>query len=385
MNAIRSNGGSAVAEQYDALIVGAGIVGAACAQALAEAGLSVGVIEAQTVGGGATAAGMGHIVVMDDSPAQLALTHYSQGLWDVLGAAAPEAIEYSRCGTLWVAADDEELEAARAKHAVYQATGIPGEVLDAAALYAWEPHLRPGLAGGLRVPGDSVIYPPRAAVWLLRQAAPGRVMLITGAVARLVPGGVQLADGTVIRSEVVVLANGAQVVNLAPNVPIRPKKGHLVITDRYPGFVRHQLVELGYVKSAHAAHGDSVAFNVQPRPTGQLLIGSSRQLDVDSRAVEYPILARMLARALAYMPDLARLSGTRVWTGVRAATPDGLPLIGPHPTRPGVWLATGHEGLGITTALGTAQLLTAQIIGQPPPLPVEPYLPARSFAEVAHA
>lgn len=374
-----------MAEHSDVLIVGAGIVGAACAHALAAEGLAVGVIEAQTVGGGATAAGMGHIVVMDDSPAQLALTRYSQGLWDVLGAAAPQATEYSRSGTLWVAADDEELVAARAKHAVYQASGIPSTVLDTAGLYAWEPHLRPGLAGGLRVPGDSVVYPPRVAAWLLRQTAPGRVRLIAGTVVRLVPGGVQLADGAVFRSAIVVLANGAQAVGLAPGLPIRPKKGHLVITDRYPGFVRHQLIELGYVKSAHAAHGDSVAFNVQPRPTGQLLIGSSRQLDVDSRAIDYPILARMLARALAYLPDLAGISCTRVWTGVRAATPDGLPLIGPHPTLPDVWLAAGHEGLGITTALGTARLLAAQILGQPPPLPVEPYLPARSFAEVAHA
>src|SRR5829696_5660927 len=148
MSAIRSNGGSAVADRADVLIVGAGIVGTACAHALAAGGLAVGVIEAQTVGGGATAAGMGHIVVMDDSPAQLALTRYSQELWDALGAAAPQESEYSRCGTLWVAADDEELGAARAKHAVYQAAGIPSEVLDAAALYAWEPHLRPGLAGG---------------------------------------------------------------------------------------------------------------------------------------------------------------------------------------------------------------------------------------------
>jgi glycine/D-amino acid oxidase-like deaminating enzyme len=268
---------------------------------------------------------------------------------------------------------------------VYQAAGIPSEVLDAAILYAWEPHLRPGLAGGLRVPGDSVVYPPRAAAWLLQQAAPGRITLITGTVVRLLPGGVQLADGTVMRSEITVLANGARAVDLAPELPIRPKKGHLVITDRYPGLVRHQLIELGYVKSAHAAQGDSVAFNVQPRPTGQLLIGSSRQPDVNSRVVDYPILARMLARALAYLPALAGLSCTRVWTGVRAATPDGLPLIGPHPTRPGLWLATGHEGLGITTALGTAHLLAAQILGQHLPLPVAPYLPARSFAEVAHA
>jgi glycine/D-amino acid oxidase-like deaminating enzyme len=109
--------------------------------------------------------------------------------------------------------------------------------------------------------------------------------------------------------------------------------------------VSHQLVELGYAASAHASDGTSVAFNVQPRPTGQLLIGSSRQFDTDDARVEPPVLARMLRRAAGYLPELADLNGIRAWTGFRSASPDGLPLLGEHPARPGVWLAVGHEGL----------------------------------------
>jgi glycine/D-amino acid oxidase-like deaminating enzyme len=106
---------------------------------------------------------------------------------------------------------------------------------------------------------------------------------------------------------------------------------------------------------------------------------------VATRDVDYTMLARMLARAVAYLPGLARLSCIRVWTGLRAATPDGLPLIGPHPARSGVWVAGGHEGLGITTSLATGQLLAAQMLGHTPPIPVEPYLPARVLQEAAHA
>jgi glycine/D-amino acid oxidase-like deaminating enzyme len=374
-----------VAEQADVLIVGGGIVGAACAAALAAAGVAVAVLEADTVGSGATAAGMGHIVVMDDSPAQLVLTRYSQRLWDAFAEAAPARVEYRRCGTLWVAADAEELQAARDKHTLYAAHDVPGEVLDAPALYECEPALRAGLAGGLLVPGDSVVYPPAAAEALLAQAKQHGGRVIAGMAVRLVPGGVELAGGSVIHSESIVIANGARAVELAHELPISPKKGHLAITDRYPGVVRHQLVELGYVKSAHAPHGDSVAFNVQPRATGQLLIGSSRQPDVATREVDYAMLARMLARAVAYLPGLARLSCIRVWTGLRAATPDGLPLIGQHSARPGVWIAGGHEGLGITTSLATGQLLAAQMLGRTPPIPAEPYLPARVLQEVTHA
>jgi glycine/D-amino acid oxidase-like deaminating enzyme len=366
-----------VGQSFEVLIVGAGIVGAACALELAAAGISVGVIERDMPGSGATAAGMGHIVVMDDSAAQLALTCYSRALWDAFAQDAPERYEYARCGTIWVAADDEELRAVEQKQRIYSASGVASEILDARTLHTLEPQLRPDLAGGLLVAGDSVVYPPRSAALLVERALQAGATLIAGHAARIESGGVRLADGSLVSAGAVVLANGLRSVDLAPELPIRAKKGHLAITDRYPGFVRHQLVELGYIKNAHTSSGDSVAFNVQPRATGQLLIGSSRQFDVQTNELDQPILSEMLVRARSYLPKLGSLSIIRVWTGLRAATPDGLPLIGPHPQRHGVWLATGHEGLGITTALGTAKLLAAQLLGHAQEIPVEPYLPSR--------
>jgi glycine/D-amino acid oxidase-like deaminating enzyme len=370
-----------MSETYDVLIVGAGIVGTACARELACAGLSVCVLERDTVGSGATAAGMGHIVVMDDSPAQLTLTRFSQTLWDALVQETPGGHEYTHCGTIWVASDAEEMQAVHEKHALFATYAVPSEVLDAERLYELEPHLRPSLAGGLLVPGDSVVYPPRSAATLMRQAAHQGAILCPGTAAHLLSNeiGVRLADGQEIKAGALVLANGALGPELLPSLPIRPKKGHLAITDRYPGFVNHQLVELGYIKNAHSASGDSVAFNAQPRATGQVLIGSSRQFDALSGEVEQAMLARMLNAALAYLPELGQLNCIRCWTGFRAATPDGLPLIGPDGECPGVWLATGHEGLGITTAPATAHLLAAQILGHAPAIPYEPYLPTRSF------
>jgi len=144
-------------------------------------------------------------------------------------------------------------------------------------------------------------------------------------------------------------------------------------------------VELGYLKSAHSVTSDSVAFNVQPRRTGQLLIGSSRQYGADHQEVDAGMLARMLQRAQSYMPGIGRLSVVRCWTGFRAATPDKLPLIGPQHRDDPVWLATGHEGLGITTSLGTARILVDQLTGREPEIAVAPYLPSRVSQEHAHA
>src|ERR1019366_10271295 len=118
----------------DVAIAGGGIVGAACAAECAAAGLKVAVVEPGPVGGGATAAGMGHIVVMDDSPAQIALTLYSRQLWIELSRELPADVEYLPCGTMWVAAGEEELAEVRRKKRVYDSIGVRSEVLDAQAL-----------------------------------------------------------------------------------------------------------------------------------------------------------------------------------------------------------------------------------------------------------
>jgi glycine/D-amino acid oxidase-like deaminating enzyme len=199
-------------------------------------------------------------------------------------------------------------------------------------------------------------------------------------------GGVLLADGSRVSAGRSVLATGPWSPELMPGLPVRKRKGHLVITERYPGFVHHQIVELGYLKSAHSVSKDSVAFNIQPRQTGQMLIGSSRQYDADGTEVEHEILGRMLARAIEYLPSLAKLTATRVWTGHRAATPDKLPLIGPSLDNDRIWLASGHEGLGITTSLGTGRLVADLLLGRETKIPAHPYAPARFVnAVAAHA
>jgi glycine/D-amino acid oxidase-like deaminating enzyme len=368
----------------DVLIVGAGIVGAACADALSEAGLKVRVLESGAVGGGATAAGMGHIVVMDDSEAQFALTHYSRKLWNSIASSFPPEVEFEPCGTLWVAADEEEMAAVRSKEGYYRERRVPVEVLDAKALARAEPNLRPSLAGCLRVPGDSVIYAPCAAHWFLQQARERGATLDRGNVTEVRDGELLLSDGRHFSAGIIVCANGTWATQLFPNLAVKPRKGHLAITDRYPGFVHHQLVELGYLKSAHSHSEESVAFNVQPRKTGQLLIGSSRQYGQTDGEVDRSILTRMLLRAVEYMPSLGRLEVIRCWTGFRAATEDKLPLIGPCPGSQNVYLATGHEGLGITTSLGTARLLADLIMGRSPAIDPSPYLPSRMRAELAH-
>jgi D-hydroxyproline dehydrogenase subunit beta len=179
----------------------------------------------------------------------------------------------------------------------------------------------------------------------------------------------------------VVNAAGASAPMLTPGLPIVPRKGLLAITDRYPGMCRHQIVELGYLTSAHAMTSESVAFNVQPRFTGQILIGSSRELVGWDASLNHELLGRMLARATDLMPVLRDVSVIRCWTGFRPATPDKLPLIGKWEGTPGLWIASGHEGLGITMSLATAELIADQLAGRAPEIDAAPYSPMRVLSQ----
>ena len=372
------------------IVIGAGVVGAACANTLAQEKLRVLLLDAEFPGGGTTGVAMGHVVVLDDSDAQLRLSAYSRQLWNELAADMPPDCEAERRGTLWIATDDAEMAAARTKGELYRSYGVAATLLDPQELAAREPYLRPGLAGALFVPDDSVLYPPAAARYLTECAQRAGAELREGTrVESIGPRSVTVRDRAgqrmTIDAGAIVNAAGIGAVDLTPGLPIIPRKGHLVITDRHPGICTSQLVELGYLHSAHSMGGASTAFNVQPRPTGQVLIGSSRELVGRDPSINRDLLRTMLERAAEFLPALAGCAALRAWTGFRPATPDSLPLIGRWDPVDGLWIAAGHEGLGITMALGTARLIAAGILGRTPPLDPAPFAPMRAIPALAAA
>ena len=366
----------------DVAIVGGGVVGCACAHAATRAGLRVAVFEAQRVGAGATAAGMGHLVTIDDDPAEFALARLSMRLWRAWSDW--DAIERRATGTLWLAETAAQRDAAHAKLARLRGAGLDADWLAPDALHAAEPRLARDLAGALRVSGDEVAYGPELAARLAAgvRAGGGRIVEMAP-VAALRDDGLQLADGTRVVAGHVLLAAGCDSTRLwrgRSPLALRPRKGQLAITDRHPGYIAHALVELGYIDAAHGDADESVAFNAQPRASGQVLLGSSRSYADTTPVVDAHVLARMVRRARRFLPDIGALQMLRCWAGFRPATVDGRPLIGRIPDTANQWVATGHEGLGLTTATGTASVWLDLLLGRAPAIDPAPYAPAR-FAE----
>ncbi|HXW67905.1 MAG TPA: FAD-dependent oxidoreductase [Thermoplasmata archaeon] len=364
--------------RYDVAVVGAGIVGGACAREIARAGRSVVLLEAGEPGRETSCRAMGHVGVYDDNPAQLALTRLALELWAKEAPRLPPEVEYVRRGSLWIATSEEEMAEVAAKEARFRAHGVEAESIDGARLHELEPNLRADLPGACWVAGDVVLDAAEATHYLLREAVSAGAELRGGAHVRsLGPEGVVLDDGTRVASDRIVLAAGWQAPRLMPQLPIRPRKGHIALIAPRPGFVRHQLSEIGYVRDTEASRDDVISFSFQPRTSGRYLLGATRQYVGESLEVDPRVIERLLARAREFLPEFDRLTVERTWAGLRPAGPDSIPILGRVPARPWLFLAAAHEGIGITTSIATGRIVADLIDGRLPPLDPRPFLPDR--------
>ncbi|MFZ6776438.1 NAD(P)/FAD-dependent oxidoreductase [Undibacterium sp. Ji83W] len=361
-------------------VIGAGIVGTTCALKMQEEGYQVSLIDAASPGCGVTAVGMGHLVALDETEQELDLCLLSLRMWKDFFTEFPGTGEVSQCGTLWVAENEDQLSEAHHRAQAMNARLWRAEALTGEQVQKLEPALRPGLAGGVRVFGDSVVYPPKLAHFMAQLLVKrGGNLILGNRVAQLAANQLIFADGSKLTADIIIVAAGLEVARLLPEIAVFGRKGHLAITDRYPGRLSHQIVSMNYGQAAVTADALAVAANVQPRSNGQWLIGSCRQDGQTNNSLDPKVLGAVLQSAMKLLPCLADMQIIRAWAGMRPASPDGHPIIGPHPELPGVWLAAGHEGLGVTTAMATAKMLADQIAGRAGEIDHQHYSPERFF------
>ena len=410
------------------MVIGAGLVGAATAAALAATGRRVCVIDRAGPLGGATAAGEGNILVSDKLPGpELALALRSAALWRAFAAEYGPAAEFDVKGGVVAAHGEEQLTGLRDLGARQAAAGVTVEALDAAALRDAEPRLSPHLAGGAFYPQDAQVQPMRAALGYLALARRYGARVVAGAEAIALetrpgtaagaagettgpapsaatgpaPGRAATAAATGVSAlitsrgrvatPVVVNAagpwSGAVARRLGSALPVRPRRGRILVTEPIPAVIWHKVYEADYVRAvASDETGLRCSAVVEGTPSGAVLIGSSRDVAGFSRRPDPAALAEMARRAIALFPFLATVRVIRSYTGFRPASPDHLPVIGADPAVPGLFHATGHEGAGIGLAPATAELVTALIAGTAPvvtvpPVDAAPFSPARFAAQ----
>ncbi len=380
----------------DVVIVGAGVIGAACALACARAGLTVTVLDRGPVAGGTTGRGEGNLLVSDKSPGpELELSLLSLRLWSQTAAYLEEltgrpggGLELEPKGGLVVAADQAALDGLRVLAAGQAAAGVDARAVAADDLAGYEPHLAAGLAGGIHYPQDAQLQPMLATAGMLAAArrlgaavVAGRAMtgVRTGSGGRVV--AVRTDAGELACGWVVNAAGtwGGQVSQLAgAPVPVLPRRGVVLVTQPLPPLVRHKVYTAAYVTDvASEREGLDSSAVVEGTPAGTVLIGASRERVGFSPGLPVPVLARLAAQAVRLFPVLATARVIRAYSGFRPYCPDHLPVLGADPRVPGLVHACGHEGAGIGLAAATGHLVAQLLTGTAPDLDLTPFDPGR--------
>jgi glycine/D-amino acid oxidase-like deaminating enzyme len=321
---------------------------------------------------------MGHLVALDGSEPELALCRLSQRLWREVAPDLPASAHYRAAGTIWIAVGEDDMRELSRKQARLDQHGVPATELDPEGLLRAEPSLRPGLAGGLLVPQDALIDPMGVTQFFLTETRRSGGQMFPGvAVTRVDEGSVRLDRGDSLTAKWILNATGVGAPRLSEGIPVRPRKGHLLRFENVPAPLRHQLVEAGYGSSVRAREGASVAFNAHPAADGTWTVGASREWGSGSTDVDPATVERIRQRAAGFLPGLGGAALAKSWAGLRPAMPDHLPWIGRLPDSESVWVATGHEGLGITCSIGTGRLIVDALQGRRSEIPLEPYLPRK--------
>ncbi|MFD3615586.1 NAD(P)/FAD-dependent oxidoreductase [Streptomyces sp. NPDC058676] len=376
----------------DVVVVGAGMVGAACALYAARAGLDVTVVDRGPVAGGTTGRGEGNLLVSDKEPGpELELALLSGRLWGELEEEHGKFVEYEAKGGVVVASSPGGLAALERFAEGQRAAGVVAETVGGDALHDLEPHLAPGLPGAVHYPQDCQVMPALAAAHLLRASG---ARLLTG---RTVTGVPRAPDGAVrgvrtdqgdIHAPAVVNATGTWGSDLAAlagtSLPVLPRRGFVLVTEPLPRMVRHKVYAADYVADVAS---DSAALQTSPvvegTAAGPILIGASRERVGFDRTFSLPVAKALAAGATRLFPFLSEVRALRAYLGFRPYLPDHLPAIGPDPRVPGLHHACGHEGAGIGLATGTGHLIAQALTARTTDLDLTPFRPDRFTEEAA--
>ena len=372
----------------DIIVIGAGIIGAATAYFAARAGFSVTVIERDLPAGGTSSRCEGNILVSDkELGPELELTRFSLDLWGGELAEHGHLWEFERKGGIIVASRESSLASLERFSASQRQFGIRTERLDADALRGHEPHITDRALGAAYYPEDSQVQPVLAASHLLRLAREAGAQLVVRApVTGFLRAGDRVTGVRTPRGEF----SAAHIVNAtgtwagaigelagAP-VPVLPRRGFVMVTERLRPMVHHKVYAAEYVDNVGSSDaGLQASPVVEGTPAGTILIGSSRERVGFDSTVSVDALRTIARNAVALFPFLERTRILRHYHGFRPYCPDHLPVIGPDPRAPGLWHAAGHEGAGIGLAAGTGKLIAQALAGEEPGVPLAPFRPER--------
>jgi glycine oxidase len=352
--------------RYDAVVIGAGLIGLSCAWRARQRGLSVLVVDRAAAPGAGTsdvAAGMlAPVTEMDfGEEAPLRLNMLARERWAAFAAELEKATGlptgYRDSGALVVAADRDDAEALRRLHELHRSLGLASEWLTPSRCRELEPGLSPRIAGGILAPHDGSAD-PRATVRAL--AAAGGELALGADVDEIehdgsAVTGVRTRVGT-IECEQVVVAAGPWSASLAPfgdGPPVRPVKGQVL-----------ELRTRGAMSSPFERVLRTPRCYLVSRGDGRVVLGATVEEQGFDTAVTADGVFRLLEAAWEVLPEVGELELVGARAGLRPGTPDNAPIVGPDAELEGLIWATGHWRNGVLLAPLTGEVVATHLTGQ---------------------
>jgi len=382
-------------QSWDAIVIGAGIVGATTALSFTRAGLKTLVIDRGSVASGTTSAGEGNILVSDKEPGpELDLALRSRDAWFELADSIGNSFELEAKGGLVVARSDDGVKSLRTLTGKQRSAGVDAQDISSSDLRTLEPHLSHSITEGAFYPQDSQCQPMLAAAQILRVikesggdfSAGENVISIRSTAGRV--SGVETTSGF-INAPLVVNAAGTwagEIAHLAgSSLPIAPRRGFILVSVPTRKIIFHKVYDAEYVANVASGAADlQSSAVVEGTQSGTILIGASRERVGFKEGIDYSVLRILARQAIALFPILADIQLLRAYRGFRPYAPDHLPVIGEDARVKGLWHNAGHEGAGIGLAPASAQLITEGIMNHPQFMDASAFSPAR-FQEGAVA
>ncbi|MFF9777641.1 glycine oxidase ThiO [Streptomyces sp. NPDC013978] len=376
----------------DVLVVGGGIIGLVTAWRSAQRGFTTTVVDPEP-GGGAARVAAGMLAAVTElhygEETLLGLNLESARRYPDFAAELTEAtgldLGYRRSGTLAVALDADDRAHLRELHALQQRSGLDSEWLSGRECRRLEPMLAPGVRGGLRVDGDHQVDPRRLSGALVAACERAGVVFHRAwaeelTVARERATGIRTGDGDLLSAGHTVLAAGSLSGRLAGvpaevRPPVRPVKGQvlrLTVPKPYAPFLSRTVRAV--VRGSHVY--------LVPRENGELVVGATSEEQGWDTTVTAGGVYELLRDAHELVPGITELPLTETRAGLRPASPDNAPLLGPSGLD-GLLLATGHYRNGVLLTPVTGDVMAEVLTTGELPAEARDFTPLRFRAGAA--
>jgi len=363
---------------HDVIVVGGGVIGLSIARELAGR-KSVLLLDRGSTGQGTSRAAAGMLSPLseaDDQGPFFQLCRASYAMYDgfVEGLHSETALDvgFSRVGLLCLASSEEAAKTLHCRYEWQKDAGFNVKLLSADDVHQMEPLITLPIRAAMCIP-DELSVTPRQLVNVLREACLNRgVEIRTGVHVERIAQNQVCAGKLTLGAQTIVIASGVWSPSLAglnPQIPVYPRNGQ-ILSLRMPVGAFRRMIRWG---SSYFV----------PRNTGELVVGATNE-DAGFDMSNTPAgLGRLLMDAQAISSHVGTYAISETWTGLRPATPDGLPILGESAIR-GVYYATGHYRNGVLLAPVTARIMSDLIEGRAPDLSIDKYSPFRFGPSVAH-